>query len=100
MRPNQIRVPLGHTAEHEKRSANFVLLEEREKAVGVRDDPALHRVPGRPRHDAIEHTDVKVLLHVNAHRVHDGPHAPFLRMTVLTVSKMMKKSSAIERFLM
>ena len=45
--------------------------EEVEEPIGVGTDPAIHRIPRRSRHEAVEDAHVKVVLHVDTHRIDD-----------------------------
>ena len=86
---HQFRMALSDPPEHEEGAADVELVEDVEQAVGVPADAAFHGVPGRARHDAVEHADVKIVLHVDAHGIDDLSHAPLPSTTVLTVDTMM-----------
>ncbi len=104
------RKPFRDPAEDEERGRDTTGLEQAEQPLGVAGHTALEIFPAIAGDHAVERVDVEVVLDVDAHRVHDiarrgldgrrHGQAPFRRMTVLIVSKMMKTSSAIDEFLM
>ena len=65
--------PLRHPAEHEERAPHGMLIEDRQQPLGIAHDPALARLPGAPRHDAVERAHLEVVLDVDGHGVHDRP---------------------------
>src|SRR5262249_8271801 len=99
-----------HPSEGEERGFHLRALEHAQQPLGVRAHAALARVPAAAIDHAIEGADLKVILDVHAHRVDDRSrwrrrgrawrHAPRRSTTVLIVSKMMKRSRLIEKFLM
>ena len=66
---HQVRVTLGNPPEHEKRTGDTVLGEDREQPVSIGLDAAFKCRPGLAGNDTIEHADVEVVLHVDRHRV-------------------------------
>ena len=70
---------VNHLAGRGRTHAEFI--EDVEEPLGVGAHAALHPIPLRTGHDAIEDADVEVVLHVDGHRVHDerpsggSPHA-------------------------
>jgi hypothetical protein len=70
-RADELRLSLPDPRKDEKRAAHVELVEHVEQALGISDDAALHRCPSSPRHDAVEHADVEVILDIDAHCVDD-----------------------------
>ena len=94
--------PLCHPAQNEKGGRHVVIREELQDPVGVGTHPALELLPPLSRDHAIEDADVKVVLDVDGHRVHDRGtihgagcvrQCPACDTTVLTVSRMMIRSN-------
>src|SRR5687767_6509383 len=97
---------LGNPAEHEEGDARLRLVEQIQQPVRVGNDAALASLPARSSDDAVEGADLEVVFDVHAHRVDDVRcrrhlgQTPFRSRTVFSVSKMMKRSRLIEKFLM
>jgi hypothetical protein len=68
---NQLRMPLRHPSQHETGRANVGLVEHVQQPLRIALDAALHAGPLRARNDAVEDTDVKVIFHIDRHRVDD-----------------------------
>ena len=87
------RMSLRDPAQYEEGATHVELVEQVEQALGVGDDAAFHAWPRVAVDDAVEGADLEIVLHVHRHGVGHPSlarhQAPFRRMTVLTVSKMM-----------
>jgi len=106
------RKALSDPAENEERRAHARAREKLQQPIRISRHAAVELIPSGPRRDAVERGHLEIILDVHAHRVHDagarsrldgtgGAHrAPLRSTTVLIVSMMMTRSSAIERFLM
>jgi len=69
---HQLRVARGNPAEHEERARHAELVEQVQQPFSVGLDPAFESLPLAARHDTVEDADVKVVFHVDRHRVQDA----------------------------
>ena len=73
---DQLRIPLRHPAEHEERAERVVLSQQSQQRMRVGNHSAFKRRP-LVRRDLIgEGGDVKVVFHIDRHRVPQRPCVP------------------------